>query len=178
MQKIFASSQIQSIMVESETVTGAAAVLQVAESYGVDACFANPGTTEMHFVGAFESVPKIKPILTLHETVASGAADGYARVKKGSNITIPGVTLLHLGPGLMNASANLHNARRSGSSIVNIVGDMSTWHSGCDPVLESNIADIAKINGAVISSKVPGAIVTDANEAFAGAISSPTSPGE
>ena len=178
MQKIFASSQIQSIMVESETVTGAAAVLQVAESYGVDACFANPGTTEMHFVGAFESVPKIKPILTLHETVASGAADGYARVKKGSNITIPGVTLLHLGPGLMNASANLHNARRSGSSIVNIVGDMSTWHSGCDPVLESNIADIAKINGAVISSKVPGAIVTDANEAFVGAISSPTSPGE
>ena len=68
MQKIFASSQIQSIMVESETVTGAAAVLQVAESYGVDACLPNPGTTEMHhFVGAFESVPKIKPILALHE---------------------------------------------------------------------------------------------------------------
>ena len=109
----------------------------MAESHGVTHVFANPGTTEMHLVGAFESVRKIEPILTLHETVASGAADGYARVKKGSNVNIPGVTLLHLGPGSMNASANLHNAHRAGSSVVNVVGDMSTWHSGTDPVLES-----------------------------------------
>ena len=160
-----------------ETITGATAVWRVAESHGVTHVFANPGTTEMHFVGAFESVRKIEPILTLHETVASGAADGYARVKKGSNVNIPGVTLLHLGPGLMNASANLHNAHRAGSSVVNVVGDMSTWHSGTDPVLESSIADIAKINGAVVSSKVPAAIAADAKEAFVTATRNSTSPG-
>jgi len=163
---------------KEETITGAAAVWKVAESHGVTHVFANPGTTEMHFVGAFESVRKIEPILTLHETVASGAADGYARMKKSSNTIVPGVTLLHLGPGLMNASANLHNARRAGSSLVNVVGDMSTWHSGTDPILESNIADIAKINGLVVSSKVPGAIASDANDAFVTATRSSTSPGE
>ena len=163
---------------DKDKVSGATAVLQVAELHGVDACFANPGTTEMHFVGAFDNVPSVKPYLTLHETVASGAADGYARMKKDLNKTIPGVTLLHLGPGLMNASANLHNAKRASSSIVNLIGDMSTFHSGSDCILESNIADIAKINSiAVVTTTVPGEIASDANEAFVTAKKNVKSPG-
>ena len=89
-------------------MNGARALLSTLVGAGVDVCFANPGTSEMHFVAALDDVPEMKGILTLFEGVATGAADGYARVAGR-----PAATLLHLGPGLGNGLANLHNARRA-----------------------------------------------------------------
>ena len=101
---------------------------------GVDACFANPGTSEMHLVAALDSAPGIRPILCLFEGVATGAADGYYRM-----LGKPASTLLHLGPGLANGLANLHNARRASTPIVNIVGDHATYHVQHDAPLTSDI---------------------------------------
>jgi acetolactate synthase-1/2/3 large subunit len=106
---------------------------------GLDVCFANPGTTEMPIVRALDEVPGMRAILGLFEGVCTGAADGYARMSDK-----PGVTLLHLGPGLANGLAYLHDARRARSSIVNIVGDHATWHLAADPPLASDIASLAK----------------------------------
>ena len=106
---------------------------------GVDVCFANPGTSEMHFVAALDDVPEMKGILTLFEGVATGAADGYARVAGR-----PAATLLHLGPGLGNGLANLHNARRARTPLVNIVGDHATYHARFDAPLQSDIASLAR----------------------------------
>src|SRR5262252_6945595 len=109
-----------------EAMTGAEAVLQTASGAGVEVCFANPGTTEMALVNALDSVP-IRSVLGLFEGVCSGAADGYARMSGR-----PALTLLHLGAGLGNAIANLHNARRARSPVVNLVGDHATWHRDAD----------------------------------------------
>ena len=87
---------------------GAAVMLQAARDSGVEVCFANPGTTEMPFVGALDSVPGVRAVLGLFEGVCTGAADGYGRMSGK-----PALTLLHLGPGLANGLANLHNARRA-----------------------------------------------------------------
>ena len=89
----------------------------------VDVCFANPGTSEMHFVAALDRIPGIRCVLGLFEGVVTGAADGYYRMKEK-----PAATLLHLGPGLANGLANLHNARKAHSAIVNVVGEHSTSH--------------------------------------------------
>lgn len=97
--------------------TGAQALAHMLVDAGITTVFSNPGTSEMHFVTAFDAVPGLRPVLTLFEGVASGAADGYARMAGR-----PAATLLHLGPGLGNALANLHNARRASSPILNIVG--------------------------------------------------------
>ena len=102
-------------------MNGAHAFLTTLADAGVDTVFANPGTTEMAFVDALGDEPRIDSYLVLHESVASGAADGYARMAGRS-----AATLLHLGPGLANASSNLHNARRAGSPVLNIVGDHAT----------------------------------------------------
>ncbi|MBU6473334.1 MAG: acetolactate synthase large subunit, partial [Alphaproteobacteria bacterium] len=88
-------------------MNGAESLVRTLAGAGVDTCFSNPGTSEMHFVAALDSVPGIRPILVLFEGVASAAADGYGRMAEK-----PAITLLHLGPGLGNAFANLHNARR------------------------------------------------------------------
>jgi acetolactate synthase-1/2/3 large subunit len=120
-------------------VNGARALLSTLVGAGVDACFANPGTSEMHFVAALDDVPAMKGILTLFEGVATGAADGYARVAGR-----PAATLLHLGPGLGNGLANLHNARRARTPLVNIVGDHATYHARFDAPLESDIASLAR----------------------------------
>jgi acetolactate synthase-1/2/3 large subunit len=101
---------------------------------GVEVCFANPGTSEMHFVAALDSVPQMRAVLCLFEGVATGAADGYARIAGK-----PAATLLHLGPGMANGLANLHNARRAGSPVVNIVGDHATYHQKLDAPLQSDI---------------------------------------
>ena len=101
---------------------------------GVDVCFANPGTSEMHFVAALDSAPQMRAVLCLFEGVATGAADGYARMAGR-----PAATLLHLGPGLANGLANLHNARRACSPVVNIVGDHATDHQKLDAPLQSDI---------------------------------------
>jgi len=105
----------------------------------IDVCFANPGTSEMHFVAALDRQPKIRCILGLFEGVVTGAADGYARMADK-----PAATLLHLGPGLANGLANLHNARRAFSPMVNIVGDHATHHLNYDAPLTSDIESLAR----------------------------------
>ena len=100
------------------TMNGAVSLAQTLVNCGVELCLANPGTSEMHFVAALDRVAGIRPVLCLFEGVVTGAADGYGRIAGK-----PAATLLHLGPGLANGLANLHNARRASSPIVNVVGD-------------------------------------------------------
>ncbi|QWK80500.1 acetolactate synthase large subunit [Ochrobactrum sp. BTU1] len=106
---------------------------------GIDVCFANPGTSEMHFVAALDRQPKIRCVLGLFEGVVTGAADGFARMTDR-----PAATLLHLGPGLANGLANLHNARRAFSPMVNVVGDHATQHLAYDAPLTSDIESLAR----------------------------------
>lgn len=119
-------------------MNGARALLDTLVGGGVDVCFANPGTSEMHFVAALDAVPRMRGVLALFEGVATGAADGYARVAGK-----PAAVLLHLGPGLGNGLANLHNARRAGTPVVNVVGDHATYHKQYDAPLESDIDAVA-----------------------------------
>ena len=119
-------------------MNGAQALIRTLVNCGVDTCFMNPGTSEMHFVAALDDVPEMHSVLALFEGVATGAADGYARVSGK-----PAAVLLHLGPGLGNGLANLHNARRGHTPVVNIVGDHATYHAQFDAPLQSDIASIA-----------------------------------
>src|SRR6266550_2765181 len=118
---------------------GAQALVASLTGAGVDVCFMNPGTSEMHFVGALDSVPEMRGVLALFEGVATGAADGYARMTGR-----PAAVLLHLGPGMANGLANLHNARRARSPIVAVVGDHATYHKRFDAPLESDIETFAR----------------------------------
>src|SRR5881275_2627589 len=120
-------------------MNGAHALLRTLVAGGVEVCFANPGTSEMHFVAALDDVPEMRAVLTLFEGVATGAADGYARMAG-----TPGATLLQLGPGLGNGLANLHNARRARTPVVNIVGDHATYHAEYDAPLASDIDSVAR----------------------------------
>ena len=106
---------------------------------GVDVCFANPGTSEMHFVAALDRKPQMRCVLGLFEGVVTGAADGYGRIAGK-----PAATLLHLGPGLANGLANLHNARRARSPIINVVGEHATYHQHYDAPLSSDIDSLAR----------------------------------
>ncbi|MFF4032650.1 acetolactate synthase large subunit [Streptomyces sviceus] len=119
-------------------VNGAHAILATLAQGGVEVCFTNPGTSEMHLVAEMDSVPGIRGVLCLFEGGATGAADGYGRMTGK-----PASTLLHLGPGLGNGLANLHNARRAGTPVVNIVGDHATYHKALDAPLESDIDAVA-----------------------------------
>src|SRR5579884_881062 len=119
--------------------TGAQALIRTLVDSGLPTCFTNPGTSEMHFVAALDSVPEMRGVLALFEGVATGAADGYARMRG-----VPAATLLHPGPGLGNGLANLHNARRAGTPVVNIVGDHATYHKKFDAQLESDIESVAR----------------------------------
>jgi acetolactate synthase I/II/III large subunit len=119
-------------------MNGAQSILGTLTSCGVSVCFANPGTTELGFVVALDSVPEMRSVLTLHENVATGAADGYGRI-----IRQPACTLLHLGPGLANGIANLHNARRARTPLINLVGQYSSSHRGLDPVLNMDLESLA-----------------------------------
>ena len=120
-------------------MNGAQSLIRTLVNCGVDVCFTNPGTSEMHFVAALDDVPEMRGILGLFEGVLTGAADGYARVAGK-----PAATLLHLGPGLANGWANLHNARRAHTPLVNIVGDHALPHKQLDAPLESDIEAIAR----------------------------------
>ena len=120
-------------------MNGAEALMRAMAASGVEVCFTNPGTTEMHLVGALDAVPRIRAVLGLFEGVCTGAADGYGRMTDR-----PALTLLHLGPGLANGIANLHNARRAWTPIVNLVGDHPTWHAANDPPLASDIEGLAR----------------------------------
>src|SRR3984957_15776143 len=104
-------------------MNGAESLIRTLVDGGVDTCFTNPGTSEMHIVAALDRTPEMRCLLVLFEGVATGAADGYARMSRK-----PACTLLHLGPGLANGVANLHNARRAQVPIINIVGDHATHH--------------------------------------------------
>jgi len=119
--------------------TGAQAVLAAFADEGVRVCFANPGTTELELVRAFEANDDIRVVVGLQENVCTGAADGYGRMTG-----TPAVTLLHLGPGFANGIANLHNARRAHTPIVNLIGDHTSWHLPYDSPLTSDIESLAK----------------------------------
>ncbi len=120
-------------------MNGAESLVRTLIKGGVEVCFANPGTSEMHFVGALDRVEGMRCVLGLFEGVCSGAADGYYRMTDR-----PASTLLHLGPGLANAAANLHNAKKAGSGIVNIVGEHALHHIQYDTPLTADIEGIAR----------------------------------
>ena len=142
---------------------GAQALISTMVGNGVRLCFANPGTSEMHFVAALDAVPEMRGVLTLFEGVATGAADGYARMSGD-----PAAVLLHLGPGLGNGLANLHNARRAGVPMVVVVGDHAGYHKKYDAPLESDIDSVAgTVSGWLRRSMSPAEVGADAAEAIA-----------
>ncbi|UXD88897.1 acetolactate synthase large subunit [Thalassolituus hydrocarboniclasticus] len=120
-------------------MNGAQALLQTLADAGLEVCFTNPGTSEMHFIAALDSEPRMRAVLTLFEGVATGAADGYARMADK-----PAATLLHLGCGLGNGLANLHNARKGKVPVLNIVGDHALYHAQYDAQLQSDIETVAR----------------------------------
>jgi acetolactate synthase I/II/III large subunit len=150
-------------------MNGAESLVETLVAGGVEVCFTNPGTSEMHFVAALDSVPGIRCVLCLFEGGATGAADGYARMAEK-----PAATLLHLGPGLGNGIANLHNARRARSPIVNIIGDHATYHLQHDAPLTSDIEGLARVvSGWVRTTKDAASVGADAAEAIAAASAPP-----
>ncbi|MBK9348009.1 MAG: acetolactate synthase large subunit [Burkholderiales bacterium] len=147
-------------------MNGAQALMKTLVDAGVEVCFTNPGTSEMHFVAALDSEPRMRAVLALFEGVATGAADGYARMADK-----PAATLLHLGCGLGNGLANLHNARKGKVPIVNIVGDHATYHTQYDAQLQSDIETVARnvSPGFVRTSKATVDLGRDTAEAVAAA---------
>ena len=126
-------------MNEYPNMNGAESLVRTLLAGGVDICFTNPGTSEMHFVAALDKVPGMRCILGLFEGVLTGAADGYYRMAGK-----PASTLLHLGPGLANGLANLHNAKKANTGVVNVVGEHSTYHIKHDAPLTADIEGIAR----------------------------------
>lgn len=150
-------------------MNGARTLIQTLCDAGVNVCFANPGTSEMHFVAALDAVPGMRGVLTLFEGVATGAADGYGRMAGK-----PAATLLHLGPGLANGLANLHNAMRARTPIVNVVGDHATYHKKYDAPLESDVEAYARpVSAWIRSSQSAAAVARDAADAVAAAMGPP-----
>ena len=150
-------------------MNGADALIETLILNGVTACFANPGTSEMQFVSALDRNPAMRPVLCLFEGVATGAADGWGRMTG-----TPACTLLHLGPGYGNALANLHNARRAFTPLVNIVGDHATYHRAFDAPLTSDIAAICAPNSLwVKSAETPDDVGPLAAEAVAASLAAP-----
>jgi acetolactate synthase I/II/III large subunit len=150
-------------------VNGAQAVARTLADCGVTTCFANPGTSEMHFVAALDAVPQLRGVLCLFEGVATGAADGYGRMTGR-----PAATLLHLGPGLANGLANLHNARRARTPLLAIVGDHATYHKRLDAPLESDIDALAgSVSGWVRRCARSADAGSDTAEAVAAALRPP-----
>src|ERR1700722_2608303 len=150
-------------------MNGAQALIRTLVACGVDLCFTNPGTSEMHFVAALDDVPEMRAVLGLFEGVVTGAADGYGRMTGR-----PAATLLHLGPGLGNGIANLHNARRARTPIVNIVGDHATYHQRFDAPLQSDIESLARPVSRWFETSVKAhALAADAVRAVQGAYGPP-----
>ena len=150
-------------------MNGARALLATLEANGVTTCFANPGTSEMHVVAALDDAPDVHAVLCLFEGVATGAADGFARVAGR-----PAATLLHLGPGLANGWANLHNARRARSPILNIVGDHATYHATHDAPLQSDIGALASaLDGWCRTTTSSDHVASDACDALRAAYGPP-----
>jgi acetolactate synthase-1/2/3 large subunit len=150
-------------------MNGAQSLVQTLVDAGVTVCFTNPGTSEMHFVAALDDNPEMRCVLGLFEGVVSGAADGYARMADR-----PAATLLHLGPGLGNALANLHNAKRAHTPMVNIVGDHATYHSHFDAPLTSDVEGVARpMSHWLRRSRYAAEVARDGAEAVRAALSAP-----
>ena len=150
---------------------GAESLARTLLASGVEVCFANPGTSEMHFVAALDRVPGLRCVLGLAETVVTGCADGYARMTGK-----PAVTLLHCGPGLANGIANLHNARRANSPVVNVVGDQATYHRPYDAPLTADTEGLARAVSHWVRTCATAAEVPSAGAAAVQAAR--TSPGQ
>jgi acetolactate synthase I/II/III large subunit len=139
-------------------MNGAESLLRTLVGSGVEVCFGNPGTSEMHFVSALDRVEGMRTVLGLFEGAVTGMADGYGRMAEK-----PAATLLHLGPGLANGLANLHNARRARTPIVNIVGDHATYHAQYDAPLASDVHGFARpVSAWVHSSANARTVASDA----------------
>jgi acetolactate synthase-1/2/3 large subunit len=150
-------------------MNGAECLLRTLLANDVDLCLMNPGTSEMQFVSALDRVPRMRGVLGLFEGVCAGAADGYARMTGK-----PAATLLHLGPGLANALANLHNARKARSPVVNIVGEHSTQHRGFDAPLTTDIEAFARpVSAWVLTLESATAMGEAASAAVAAALGPP-----
>ncbi|NJN52539.1 MAG: hypothetical protein HC809_13075, partial [Gammaproteobacteria bacterium] len=150
-------------------MNGAESLLETLVRSGVDVCFTNPGTSEMHFVAALDRQEGMRAVLGLFEGVVTGAADGYARMTGK-----PACTLLHLGPGLANGLANLHNARRARVPIVNVVGEHATYHRKLDAPLTSNIEGFADpVSGWIKVSESARGVAADGAAAVAASLSPP-----
>ena len=146
-------------------MNGADLLVKTAVASGVEVCFANAGTTEMPIVMALDSTPGIRAFLGLFEGVCTGAADGYGRM-----LDKPAMTLLHLGPGLANGIANLHNARRAKSPVLNVVGEHATWHRDADPPLAMDIEGLARtVSGWWRTSRSAQELAEDIADAVAAA---------
>ena len=144
-------------------MNGAQLVAKTAAKAGIRVCFANAGTTELPVVVALDSEPSIRAILGLFEGVCTGAADGYGRV-----LDRPAMTLLHLGPGFANGIANLHNARRARTPLVNLVGEHATWHRSADAPLSMDIDALAStVSGWEKTNESPAALSQDVADAVA-----------
>src|ERR1700678_4296210 len=120
-------------------MNGAESLIRTLLAGGVDTCFSNPGTSEIHIVAALDRITEMRCVLGLFEGVATGAADGYARMAEK-----PACSFLHLGPGLSNGLANLHNASRAQVPIINLVGQHPASHLQHDTPLTSDIEGIAR----------------------------------
>jgi acetolactate synthase I/II/III large subunit len=150
-------------------MNGAESLVKTLVASGVEVCFGNPGTSEMHFVATLDRVDGMRAVLCLFEGVVTGAADGYCRMAAK-----PAATLLHLGPGLGNGWANLHNARRAGSPIVNVVGDHARHHAQYDAPLTSDVMGLARtVSGWVHSSVNAKSVAADGARAVQAARGTP-----
>ncbi len=150
-------------------MNGAESLVHTLLNSGVTTCFSNPGTSEMHFVAALDRVPGLHCVLGLFEGVVTGAADGYARMAGK-----PAATLLHCGPGLANGLANLHNARRAATPVVNIVGDQATYHRPLDPPLTADTEGWARgVSGWVRTATDARTVGADAAAAVQAAMIAP-----
>ena len=149
--------------------SGAESLVETFVASGVDVCFANPGTSEMHFVAALDSNPKMRCVLGLFEGVVTGAADGFGRMRG-----TPAATLTHLGPGLGNGLANLHNAKKARTPVVNVIGDHATFHRKYDAPLSSDVAGIAApVSGWLKVSESADDVARDGAEAVQASMSPP-----
>jgi acetolactate synthase I/II/III large subunit len=154
---------------DGRVMNGAESLVRTLVAGGVEVCFANPGTSEMHFVAALDRVEGMRCVLALFEGVVTGAADGYARMAEK-----PAATLLHLGPGLANGLANLHNAGKAATPVVNIIGDHATYHRRYDAPLTSDIETAARpFCGWVRTSPDARSVAKDGAEAIAAARTPP-----
>src|SRR5579863_1603404 len=153
----------------ARAMNGAESLVRTLVGGGVTTCFANPGTSEMHFVAALVRVEGMRCVLGLFEGVVTGAADGYARMTDG-----PAATLLHLGPGLANGLANIHNANKASSPMLNIVGDHATYHRQYDAPLTSDIEGLARPSSRWVKTSAHAkSVAADGAEAIAAARTPP-----